>query len=84
MGAADGFCGLFNGGVKTKGARHEIDIVVDGFRHADHGDLQPPSQHFLRHRVGGFHGPVSADHEQDGDVHAFEGVDDFLRRLRTA
>ena len=58
-----------------------MDVVIDGLGDADDRDLQIPFANGLVDQLGSQHGSVTADHEQDVDVHTFEGVDDFLGRL---
>jgi hypothetical protein len=64
--------------------KHQVDVVVDGFRHADHGDFGAAALHFLGNAHGRLHGAVAADDEQQIDAVALQGVDHLADRLHTA
>ena len=69
---------------EAKAAIDEMDVVVDGLRHADDRDLQAAPFYFRRELHRCADGAVAADHEQDVDGVGLEIVDHFAGILRAA
>ena len=77
VGAADGVGGLVHRRFKAEGMGNEIDVVVDGFRNPDNGDVLAAPGDLLLDGRRSLHRPVAADDEQRADVQALKGGGDF-------
>ena len=75
---------LGHGRLEPEGTSHELKVVIDRLRHADHGDLESAFQALLRHVARAPERSVAADHEEDVDVHAHKRIDNLLRGLLPA
>ena len=72
------------GRLETETRPHELEVVVDRLRHADHGDGELPPQTLLRHVARAAERAVAANAEEDVDVHPHERIDDDFGRLTSA
>ncbi len=63
------------GRLEAEGPLYVGDVVVDGLGNADHADLQAAPPDFLGDRLGAAQRSVSADREENADVHAVQRVD---------
>ena len=77
VGALDRLDGLGDGRVETETLLDEHQIVVDGLGDADHADLELSACNLVGDDLGGLHGAVPADDEEEVDVHPLQGVDHF-------
>ena len=77
MGAADGVGGLVHRRFEAEGMGDEIDVVVDGFRNPDNGDVLAAPGDFLLDGRRSLHRPVAADDEQRTYIQALKGGGDF-------
>ena len=71
----DDRAGRVDRGLETEGLVDVIDVVVDGFRDADHADVESATFDFERDVVRTAQRAVTADAEQQLDVHALERFD---------
>lgn len=72
-----GVGGLVHRRFEAEGMGDEIDVVVDGFRNPDNGDVLAAPGDFLLDGRRSLHRPVAADDEQRTDVQALKGGGDF-------
>src|SRR5690606_29743444 len=75
LGASDHLYGCGIGALEAETSVDEVNVVVDGLRNADDGDLRgaPLALFDDAHRAP--NGAVAADHEQHVDAVSLEGVD---------
>ena len=69
--------GLVHRRFEAEGMGDEIDVVVDGFRNPDNGDVLAAPGDFLLDGRRSLHRPVAADDEQRTDIQALKGGGDF-------
>ena len=74
VGGADGGNGGGHGGLKPEGAANEVEVVVDGLRNADDGNLQATATALVGDVAGTTEGAIAANREEDVDAHALKGV----------
>ena len=77
LGAADGVGGLVHRRFEAEGMGDGIDVVVNGFRNPDNGDVLAAPGDFLLDRRRSLHRPVAADDERRTDIQALKGGGDF-------
>ena len=75
VGGADGGNGGGHGGLKPEGAANEVEVVVDGLRNADDGNLQATAAALVGDVAGTTEGAIAANRKEDVDAHALKGVD---------
>ena len=81
MGAANNVRSLGHGSLKAEGASNKLQIVVDGFRNANDGNLQTAPHTFLGDIAGTPERAIAADAEKDVYVHPDQSIDYYFGRL---
>ena len=84
VGQVDDISGHVDGGQVTESPVAIVDIVVDGFRDADHGDGPLPAANLLANRIGAAMGAIAADAKKHINLLLFEKINHHAHVLRPA
>ena len=84
MGTTHRWHGRGNCSVESEGGVDERKIVINRLGDPYNSNLQTSAENFLTDIIGTSQGTITTDGDEYVDIHALEGIDDFLYLLATA